>query len=121
MCLVIKFFNAKIIHPAKIHCQFVEMYGKSVINGGNMHKCNLLNGGRKDVRNERRSGCSSVITQDFKDRVDAHIHENRRITIDELHEFSHMFHSLSSMRLSQFNYRRMYARRVPKMLTHEHK
>jgi hypothetical protein len=28
----------------------------------------------------------SVNTEDFKDRVDAHVHENRQFTNDELHE-----------------------------------
>lgn len=48
MCPVITFLNAEIIHPAKIHCQFVDMYGKSVMNEGNVRKCHLFN-----VRNER--------------------------------------------------------------------
>jgi hypothetical protein len=33
-----------------------------------------------------RSELPSAITEDLKDRVDAHIRENRRFTIDELHE-----------------------------------
>jgi hypothetical protein len=40
------------------------------------------------VHNEVRSGRPSVITKDLKDRVDAHIHENRQFTIDELHGVS---------------------------------
>jgi hypothetical protein len=38
-----------------------------------------------------------------KDRSDAHVRENKRLTIHELQDVSHMFRNLSSMRLSQFN------------------
>jgi hypothetical protein len=46
----------------------------------------LFNGGRTDVHSEMQSGHPSVITRDLKDRVDAHVRENWRFTIDELHE-----------------------------------
>jgi hypothetical protein len=59
------------------------MYGEGVINKGNVHKwCCLFNGGRRDVQNEAQSGHPSVITEDLKDWVDAHIHQNRQFTID---------------------------------------
>jgi hypothetical protein len=62
----------------KVQCQLEEVYGEGVMNEGNVHKWyHLLNGGRTDVHNEARYGCPSVITEDLKSRVDAHIHENR--------------------------------------------
>jgi hypothetical protein len=53
--------------------------GVGVMNVGNMRKwCCLFNGGRAKVYNEVQSrGCLSVITEDLKERIDAHIHENR--------------------------------------------
>jgi hypothetical protein len=68
----------KNIRPAEINHQLVEMYGEGVMNEGNMHKwCCLFNKGRTDLHNEARSGCLSFITEDLKDRVDAHVCENR--------------------------------------------
>jgi hypothetical protein len=55
----ILFLNAKNICPVEIHCQLVEVYEECVTNEENVHKRNL------------------DPTEDSKDRVDAHIHENR--------------------------------------------
>jgi hypothetical protein len=84
---MIRFLNAKNICPTEIHCQFVEVYGEGVMNKGNVRKwCCLFNGGGMDVHNEVQSGRLSGISEDLKDRVDAHILENRRFIIDELYE-----------------------------------
>jgi hypothetical protein len=84
---VIRFLNTRNIRPAEIHRHLVEVYGEGVMNKGNMRKlCRSFNRGRTVVQNEARSGCPSVITQDLKGRVDAHVRENRRFTTDELHE-----------------------------------
>jgi hypothetical protein len=75
---VIRFLNMKSIHPAEVHRQLVKVYGEGVMNEGNVHKwCHLFNGGRTDVYNEVRSECTSLITEDLKDGVDAHVRENR--------------------------------------------
>jgi hypothetical protein len=84
---VIRFLNTKNILPAEIYQQLVEVYGEGVMKEANGCKsCRLFNGGRTDVHNKARSGCPSVITEDLKDRVDAHVCENRRFTIDKFHE-----------------------------------
>jgi hypothetical protein len=84
---MIRFLNAKIIRPAKIHRQLIKVCGEGVMNEGNVCKCCcLFNGGRTDVQSEAHSGRSSVITEDMKDRVDAHVYENRSFTIDVLDE-----------------------------------
>jgi hypothetical protein len=84
---VIRFLSAKNICPAEIRHQLVEVYGESVMNESNVCKwCHLFNGGRTDVHNEAQFGCPSIITKDLKDRVDAHVHENRQFAIDKLHE-----------------------------------
>jgi hypothetical protein len=50
-----------IINPAKMHWQFIEVYGEGVMNEGNVFKwCHLFNGGKIDVHNEARSECPSV-------------------------------------------------------------
>jgi hypothetical protein len=77
VCLAIRFLNTKNIRSAKIHHQFVKVYGEGVMNKRNVRKwCHLFNGGRSDVQNEARYGCPSVITKDLKGRVDAHVCEN---------------------------------------------
>jgi hypothetical protein len=65
----------------------------------------------------------SVITKDLKNRVDAHINENRRFTIDEFHEiFPYASQSVLYETVTlQFQYKKISARWVPRMFTDEHK
>jgi histone-lysine N-methyltransferase SETMAR len=122
--LVFRFLSTKNIRPTKIRCQLVEVYGEGVMNKGNVCKwCCLFNGGRADVHNEAQSGRLSVITEDLKGRVDAHVCESGRFTIDELHEvFPYVSQSfLYETVIVQLQYRKICARWVPRMLTDEHK
>jgi hypothetical protein len=83
---VIRFWNAEDIHPEEIHRQLVKVYGEIAKNEGYVCKwCSLFNE-RTDVHNEERSECPNVITEDMKDRVDAHVCENRQFTTADLHE-----------------------------------
>jgi hypothetical protein len=86
------------------------------MNKGNVCKCcHLFKGGRTDGHNEAWSGRLSVITKDLKDRVDAHIHEIRRFTTDELHEvFPYVLQTVLYETVTvQLRYRKMCARWVP--------
>jgi hypothetical protein len=80
-------------------------------------------GGRTDVHNEARSGRPSVITENLKDKVDAHVRDNRQFTTDELHEvFPYVSRSVLYETVTvQFRHRKIDARWVPRMLTDEHK
>jgi hypothetical protein len=62
--LVVLFLNAKNICSAKIHHQLVEVYGKSVMNEGNVHKW-CWEGHMCDLY------AHLVIIKDLKDRIDA--------------------------------------------------
>jgi hypothetical protein len=64
-----------------------------------------------------------VITDDFEDRVDAKICENRLFTVDERREvFPHVSQSvLYKTATVQLQYRKICARWAPRMLTDEHK
>ena len=63
----ISFLNVKNIRPAEIPRQFVEAYGEGVINKGNVRKwCRLFKVGKTNVLEEERSGCPSLVTDDFK-------------------------------------------------------
>jgi hypothetical protein len=56
------------------------------MNKENVPKRRWFNRRRADVHNAAQSGCPSVITEDLKERTDAHIHENRQFTTDEIRE-----------------------------------
>jgi hypothetical protein len=75
------------------------------------------------VYNEARSGCLSVITEDLKERVDAHFYENSQVTNDELHEvLPYVSRSVIYEAVTvKLQYRKNYARWVSRMLTDEHK
>ena len=62
---VIRFLNAKGECPAEIHKQIVAVYG-NVMNWQNVMKwCREFSEGRTDVREEQRSGRSSLISDDL--------------------------------------------------------
>jgi hypothetical protein len=47
VCSVIQFFNAEIIHSAKIHCQLVEVgFGYGVMDKGSVRKWCLMRKGQ---------------------------------------------------------------------------
>jgi hypothetical protein len=92
---VIRFSNWKIIRPSEICRKLVEVYGEGVMNGGNVCE-----------RDEDARVSSPRIS---KTRVDAHVFENRRFTIDE------------HLEVLLLRYRNVCARWVPRMLTDEHK
>jgi hypothetical protein len=79
--------------------------------------------GRTDVQNGARSGLPSVITEGLKHRVDAHVRENRRFTVGELHEvFSRVPRAaLYEDATVQPRYRNICAEWVTRMLAGEHK
>jgi hypothetical protein len=79
--------------------------------------------GRRDVHNEARSGHPSVITDDLKERDDAHVPENRRLTIHELHKvFPHVSRTvIFETGTVELQYGKICARRVPRTLINEHK
>jgi hypothetical protein len=77
----------KNINPVKINRQLGYVYEEGAKNGRNVRKCCLLfSVATTDVHNETRSALLSVIAKDFKDRFDAKLSDNGRLTIDELHE-----------------------------------
>jgi F0F1-type ATP synthase membrane subunit b/b' len=46
----------------------------------------MFNEGRTNVHDEERSGRQSIITEDLKKQIDEQIRQDRRSTLDELHE-----------------------------------
>lgn len=64
----------------------VRAYGM-VKNDGNVHKwCRLFNEGRTNIHYKEHSGWPTVKNVDFTRKVYEKIHQNRRFTIDQLHD-----------------------------------
>jgi transposase len=84
---VIRFSNAQNVRAIDIHRQLTAMYGEGVMNESSVRKwCRMFNEGRTNVHDEERSGRPSVITVDLKKQIDEQIRQDRRSTLDELHE-----------------------------------
>jgi hypothetical protein len=84
---VIRFFNAQNVRAIDIHRQLTAVYGEGVMNESSMGKwCRMFNEGRTNVHDEERSGRPSLITEDLKKQIDEQIRQDRRSTLDELHE-----------------------------------
>jgi transposase len=82
---VIRFLSAKGERPAEIHKQIIAVYG-NVMSRQNVTKwCRELSEGRTDVRDEQRSGRSSLISDDLLRKIEGEIRANRRVKIRELH------------------------------------
>jgi hypothetical protein len=84
--------------------------------------CLEFEAGRSDVHNEIRSGRPTVVTDEIQ-KIDENICADRRLTIDELHqqcpEVSRtVLHETVTKILG---YRKLCVRRLPKMLTDDHK
>jgi tRNA A37 methylthiotransferase MiaB len=77
----------------------------------------MFNEGRINVHNEERSGRPSLSTEDLKKKqIDEHIRQDRRSTLEELHEkFLHEIHS------KHLGYKKNCARWVPRMLADDHR
>jgi hypothetical protein len=81
---VISFLNAQNVRAIDIHRQLTVVYG---MNKSNVRKwCRMLNEGTTNVHDEERSGRPSLITEDLIKQIDEQIRQDRRSTLDELHE-----------------------------------
>ena len=80
---VIRFLNAKNLHQAEIHRNFVEVYGDGALKEGNVRKwCRLFEESRTNLFDEERRALA--VTNDLKETVNARLLENRRFTNSEL-------------------------------------
>lgn len=120
---MIRFLNARKLRPIEIYRQITEVYG-NVMNEASVRKwCIMFNDGRTNVHDEERSGRPSVVTDELKGRIERKIQEDRRFTIDGLHEF---FPEISRTVLyeivsGELGYKKISARWVPRLLSEEHK
>jgi len=85
--------------------------------------CREFSEGRTDVHDEQRSGRPSLISDDLLQEIEGEIRANRRVTIRVLH---HIILEVSNTTIhkgvtEKLEYRKLWARWVPKMLTKDHK
>jgi transposase len=84
---MIRFLNAQNVRAVDIHRQLTAVYGEGVMNESSVRKwCRMFNEGRTNIHDEERSGRPSLITEDLKKQIDEQIRQDRRSTLDELHE-----------------------------------
>ena len=120
---VIRFLNAKNIKPVDIHRQICEVYGENAMSDSMVRRwVRLFNEGRTNVHDEERTGRPSLISDVLVQEVEKKIHENRRFTMTSLAKHfpqisRSLLHEIVSIKL---NFRKLYARWVPKILTDEH-
>ncbi|GFV93808.1 HTH_48 domain-containing protein [Trichonephila clavipes] len=121
---VIRFVCAQGYKSVDIHHQISEVYGENIMSDGMVRKwVRAFKDGRTNIHDEERSGRSSVISDELIQKVDCKVKENRRFTISSSAE---KFPAVSRGVLyeivyERLNYRKLCSRRVPKMLTGEHK
>jgi transposase len=81
------FLNAQNVRAIDIHRQLTAVYGEGVMNESSVRKWSrMFNEGKTNVHDEERSGRPSLITEVLKKQIDEEIRQDRRSTLDELHE-----------------------------------
>lgn len=64
---VIRFLNAKKVHPVEIHREIQEVYGNNVMDEARVRKwCLMFNEGTSNVHGKDRSGRSFLVTDELK-------------------------------------------------------
>jgi histone-lysine N-methyltransferase SETMAR len=120
----IRSLNAQNVCAIDIHRQLMAVYGEGVMNDSSVRKwCRMFDAGRTNVHDKERSRHPSLITEDLKKEVEKQIQQDRRLTLDQLHDkFSRISRSLFHEILSKhFGYKKICARWVPRMLSDNHR
>lgn len=82
---VIRFLAPKGVIHSETHRKLVQAYVLDVMNRPNVTKrAREFREERKSVHDKKRSGRSSVVTNDFVQKVEQYIREDRRSTLDIL-------------------------------------
>jgi len=80
-----RFLNARNVLPSEIHHQICQVYVDNAMSDGMVRKCvRMFNEGRENVHDEARSGCPSLVNDDFGRKVNERVRDDRRFTISDL-------------------------------------
>ena len=121
---VIRFFNAKNMKPAEIHCQLCDVYGEHAMSNSMVRgRMRLFNEECENVRDDPQSGWLTVVSEDFVHAVEEKIRENRRFTVTllSLHLAQISRSLLHEIVTDKLKFRKLCAHWVLKLLTEEHK
>jgi hypothetical protein len=121
---VIRSLNSQNVRAIDIHRQLTAVSGEGLMNESSVRKwCRMFNEGRTNVHDEERSGRPSLSTEDLKKQIDEHIRQDRRSTLEELHEkFPQISRSLlHEIHSKHLGYKKNCARWVPRMLADDHR
>jgi len=122
--IIIKFLTKEGCKPSEICSRLKKQYGEKTLSNVSVYKwSSAFKKGRETVENEpheRRPRTS--ITGENRDRVDALIRENRRITVRELSGILNISDgSVKTIIKQHLQYSKVCARWIPRFLTDEHK
>ena len=82
---VIRFLNARNVLPSEIHHQICQVYGDNAMSDGMVRKwVRMFNEGRENVHDEARSGCPSLVNDDWVRKVNKRLRHDRRVTMSDL-------------------------------------
>ena len=126
-CAVIEFLVAEGCEPKEIHARLKNVYGDETIDISNVRRwvvnAKKVNSGSLKISDLSRSGRrKTAVTDGNVQKIDDLIHENRRITQHKIARIvgiskERVNHIISN----ELEYRKIYARWVPRMLTDEMK
>jgi histone-lysine N-methyltransferase SETMAR len=119
--VVIEFLTAESSSPIEIHRRLRSVYVEDAIDVGSDAGSVVLSG-EQDIGDMPCSGRpATAATTENKDKVDALIRDDRRITTSELCVAIWIGKPAVMAIIRELGYRKVCAKWVPKMLTVEHK
>ncbi|XP_011049295.1 PREDICTED: histone-lysine N-methyltransferase SETMAR-like [Acromyrmex echinatior] len=121
---IIQFLFAQDFKSVDIHKQLVSVYGESVMSESMVRRwVREFKAGRHSLEDESGRGRPSLITDELTTKIENAIRNDRRLTLDELHNlFPEISRSLIHEIVSEkLEFRKVCARWVPRELTPLHK
>jgi transposase len=122
--IIIKFLTKEGCKPSEICSRLKKQYGEQTLSNVSVYKWSSeFKKGRETVENEpHEHRPRTSITGENRDRVDALIRENRRITVRELSGILNISDGSVKTTIKQhLQYSKVCAQWIPRLLTDEHK
>ena len=120
---VIEFLVKEEQSAVDIHQRLQRAYGDACMGASSVRRwVKHFKDGNTSIKDEPRSGRPRTASTDRnKERVDALIREDRRITVNEIATKLAVGHSAVQEMIHSLGYRKVCARWVPRLLTEDHK
>ena len=120
---VIEFLVKEEQSAVDIHQRLQRAYGDACMGASSVRRwVKHFKDGNTSIKDEPRSGRPRTASTDRnKERVDALIREDRRITVNEIATKLAVGHSAVQEMIHSLGYQKVCARWVPRLLTEDHK